>query len=210
MSLIIPYNEEIIEKDGAFIKPNGEVVLTYINAEGYAKEYCEGYYAEVLRNMQKGNMDFYLTFSEIAKMYGYNGSLEDVDVYLSSSLNKEQLIALRKWISMHQNKCEYLRNSMFTNYLVQVLGWDKIYTILQRRIITTYPDAHTRYWNYSLMDFDINVVPPQGFNPNKGEFETSVTDNWKSLRELDRQRERQSEKIKRKYPLEERSNFFNK
>lgn len=43
MSLIIPYKEkELINNEGAFIKPSGEIVFTAGNHEAYAHDYCCG------------------------------------------------------------------------------------------------------------------------------------------------------------------------
>ena len=39
MSLIIPYEEKLYSKEGAFINPNGEIIFTFGGHEKFAKRF---------------------------------------------------------------------------------------------------------------------------------------------------------------------------
>lgn len=43
MSIIIPYKEkELYDNEGAFIKPDGEIIYTYGLHESFSSKYCNG------------------------------------------------------------------------------------------------------------------------------------------------------------------------
>ena len=104
MKSIFPYNEKIVKEGGAFVKPDGEFIMACYNHEGYARDYCDGYYAKILEAAKKGEkFPSFPTFEDIKKIYGYEGNLEDIDIYLSSNLTKEQLKLYKLWLELNRN-----------------------------------------------------------------------------------------------------------
>ena len=56
MSLIIPYKEkELYDNEGAFIKPDGEIIYTYGLHETFSGKYCNGEEYEYLSRLRYGN-----------------------------------------------------------------------------------------------------------------------------------------------------------
>lgn len=92
MSKIIQYNDKIGYSDGGFITPNDEIILVN-HHEIYANEYCYGKDYDFLRKI-KYNKSCY-NFEDFKKDYNFTGSREDIDVFASSKLTKEQLILLK-------------------------------------------------------------------------------------------------------------------
>lgn len=70
-----------------------------------------------------------------------------------SKLTKEELILYKHWLEQN----EYNKRNMYSDFLVDVLGFDKILTIMRKSITTTTFEPHVRFYNYYLMDWYIDV-----------------------------------------------------
>ena len=132
MSLIIPYEDKLDTCNGAVIKPNGSIIYTYEEHESFAKNYCRG-------------KDYSLLTSSM---------IEGVDIYSSSKLTKQQLELYKLW----------LKNKKFPSnidFMVYLLRFDKVGTLLGNAITTTNNKPHIRFYNYYLMDWEIQREVPK-------------------------------------------------
>ena len=161
MSILIPYDENIYKKNEAFIKPNGEILFTYGDHEPFAQQYCEGPYYNILSKIKDGDpiaLDIY------RKESGFDGNIEDIDEYSSSNLTKEQLEWYKYWLGVY---C-YNWHVTPADFLVYMLQFDKVETIIRQCITTTCSNPHTRFWNYYLMDWRIDTQRPNIYNNEYG------------------------------------------
>lgn len=210
MSLILPYDSELMESDGAFIKPDGKIVYPFEGHEGYARKYCIGQYFDALSKIRSdaylGRHDEFCYseeyWNELKKMFNYKGDKKDVDIYLSSSLNKEQLELYKKWIEEH----EFLNNNLWSDFLVYVLGIDKVDTIRRRGITTTSRIPHVRFYNYYLMDWNIWVHNPKVLSEETGCFVSAPREFCTSLEE--REAKEELDEIKAKTLKKDRIHFL--
>ncbi len=97
---------------------------------------------------------------------------------------------------------------MYSDFLLYILGIDKIQTIKRKCIVTTHPYPYIRYYNYLLMGFEIDLHNPMKYNEDTKEFEhyrqdrniIAARQNGKYLDEI--------EDLKNKVPIMERHLFF--
>lgn len=149
MSLIIPYEDKLDTCNGAVIKPNGSIIYTYGEHESFAKNYCRG-------------KDYSLLTSSM---------IEGVDIYSSSKLTKQQLELYKLW----------LRSEKFPSnidFMVYLLRFDKVGTLLGNAITTTNNKPHIRFYNYYLMDWYVDKLSPMRFNKKTGTFEYNVEESY--------------------------------
>ena len=167
-SLILPYNEELLQGDGAFIKPDGEIVWLSLGHEHCARDYCEG------------------------------------DEYNPSKLNKDELKLFKIWVE----RFDY-RRCMYSDFMVYILGWDKIETVMKNCITTTDDKPYTRFYNYYLMDWHIAASNPKmEYNEEKQEFHWSENKDFYTNFCSEREVEEKIKLIKKDVPLGERYLFF--
>ena len=157
MSLIIPYKEkELYNNEGAFIKPNGEIIYTYGLHEIFSKKYCNGDLYNFLYNCihpdsilsRYDNTSLSEWFECLKAYYNYKGTIEDIDEYSSSKLTSEQFKLYKLWL----DKYEFSRSNLFSDFMVYLLEFDKVETVMRETITTTTPNSHIRFFNYYLMD----------------------------------------------------------
>ena len=67
-----------------------------------------------------------------------------------SKLTKGELILYKHWLEQN----DYNKRKMCSDFLVDVLGFDKILTNMRKSITTTTLEPHMRFYNYYLMDKD--------------------------------------------------------
>lgn len=181
MNPIIPYDSMLGNGDGAFITPSNEIILTYGEHERFAAKYCSG------------KDYFYSSFSDKSK-----------DPYASSKLTKEQLELYKLWLE----KNEYYRRKMYSDFMVFVLGFDKVETIMRRAITTTSRQPHVKYYNYYLMDWYIDKQTPMKYNIETGLFEYDEPQDWIMYSNEDRRIESEINEIKQNVLRKDRHHFF--
>ena len=181
MSLIIPYNEYINSK-GAFITLNGNFLTIQSNHENFAHDFCNGKDYNNLLKQKKDN--------------------PNIDIYKSSMLTKEQLQLYKLWLK----KYKYSKDNNLCDFLVYLLAFDKVETILEKAITTTSLEPHIRFYNYYLMNWHIDIQKPLHFNEKTKEFEHINISNWLSYK--DKETETEINEIKQSVVIRDRHLFF--
>lgn len=211
MSIVIPYKEkEIYDNDGAFIKPDGEIIYTHGLHETFSRNYCNGNLYNQLYStfhpnslLSKYDEDRMEDFFEYLKAYyNFKGTIEEIDEYSSTKLTKKQLNLYKLWLERY----ELYRTYLFSDFLVYVLQFDKVETVMQETITTTNPNPHIRFFNYYLMDWYIIEQPPMKYNKNKEIFEYEK--NGYLGNQEDKEREEEIEEIRKKVAKKDRPLFF--
>lgn len=202
MKQIIPYNPKLRNCNGAFIKPNNEILYVNNNHENFAMNYCQGEYYYLL-NAIKNNYPAY-DFDEFKLEFNLNINKEDIDIFSSSSLTKEQLKLFKLWLSNHQ----FDHKTFYTDFLVCLLGFEKVENIIKETITTSNQYPHIRFYNYYLMDWNIDCYPKIKYNSNNNIFEFTSKDNIFVASYLDREYEEEINEIKSKVLIQDRHYFF--
>lgn len=171
MNKVVPYDDKIGYSDGGFVNTNGEIILVS-HHEVFAREFCFGKDYEFLKSLKSGRSCY--SFEDYKRDYNFNGSREEIDIFSSSKLTKEQLIILKKWLQ----KNERFATSVLSDFMTYVIKYDKIETIRRKSITTTSNQPYTRFYNYYLMDWNIDCLKPGYiFNEETGCFEFAQRDN---------------------------------
>ncbi len=179
MGLIIPYNEQLISGRGAFIKPNNEIIYVTKDHETTAQIYTRGEEFSKLKSL-KSKSDF--EFAKFREETNFQGQKEDIDIYKTSKLTKDELILYKKWV----NACKKEEIALIDeDFLVYVLGFDTLETIIGKFIKTTNPRGYRRYYNYLLNDFQVFCIPPKKYNEELEQFETVKTSEWQFLNDME-------------------------
>ena len=205
MSVIIPYKEkELYDNEGAFIKPDGEIIYTYGLHETFSRKYCNGQLYDSLDRCIYSNDESLADYFEYLKKYhNFKGTKEEIDEYSSSELTIEQLKLYKLWLERY----EFSRHQLFSDFMVYLLSFDKVETVMGETITTTNPNPHIRFFNYYLMDWYIFEQPPMKYNSNTGLFEYDE-DNWYLGKSKDKEAEDEIEEIKAKVLKKDRHLFF--
>lgn len=211
MNIIIPYEENLYDNEGAFIHPNGEIIFTYGAHERFARNYCNGKYFDELIDLQsKGYSEEHEKykeecFQEYIKIHNLSWkSRKDIDIYNSTELTREQLELYKLWLE----KYEFAKRNLFSDFMVYLLQFDKVETVMRRKITTTNPQPHIRFYNYYLMDWYIEEEPPMKFNENTGLFEWDEDNYWVIRNKGDREAELEINEIKANVLKRDRMLFF--
>ena len=204
MSLIIPYKEkELYDNEGAFIKPDGEIIYTYGLHEKFSDKYCNGEEYEYLSRLKYGNTYDPNAFEYYKKEHNYQGKQEDIDVFGSTKLTSEQLKLYKLWLDEY----EFSRRNLLSDFMVYLLSFDKVETVMRETITTTNPNPHIRFFNYYLMDwFSINQ-PPMKYNSKTGLFEYDYNNLYLGNSE-DKEAEDEIKEIKARVLKKDRHLFF--
>lgn len=184
MSIIIPYDEKLEKRVGAFVNPSGNML--YVGREGHeqmAKDFCIGQ-----------NNDFILECS----------NREQIDEYISSNLTKNQLQLLKLWLLNYK----VTRNNSYSDFLVYLLYFDKIEKIMQKSITTASLQPHVRFYNYYLMDWDIHEVAPIKYNYDTKTFEQLSLLKSGIITYKDDEAAEEIEQIRSQVRLKDRPLFF--
>lgn len=97
---------------------------------------------------------------------------------------------------------------MHSDFMVFVLGFDKIETIMRRAIIITSRQPHIRFYNYYLMDWYIDKNTPMKYNEETVLFEYDEPKDWMIYYNEDRKVEDEINEIKTKVLRKNRHHFF--
>lgn len=162
---IVPYKDDLYQKEGAYFSPNGEVIYTYGEHESYASDYCQGKDYYFLQSIKSGYS--YESFEEYKERTEYLGTLDDLDVFQTSKLTKKELELFKIWLE--SDKCT--GKNLFSDFMLYLLNFDKVETVMRRMISTTSYEPHIRLWNYYIMGWHIKRLAPLKFNKETGIFE---------------------------------------
>ena len=201
MNRIIPYNDKFEYSDGGFVNTSGEII-TVSHHEVFAREYCYGKDYDFLKQLKNGRANY--SFEDYQKNYNFTGTIEDIDVFSSSKLTKEELILFKKWLKENERRAR----SILSDFMTYVLRFDKVETIRRKAITTTSDEPYTRFYNYYLMDWYIDCYRPGYiFDEETGCFEFAKRNYV--VRNLD-EREIKSEldEIKANVLKKDRHHFF--
>lgn len=205
MSSSIPYDEKFFKDCGAMISPNGNVQSIYTLHEVFARNYCNGEDYDYLRYIKylSSEGDFY----HFKNNYQFYGTRKDIDEWCHSKLKEEELKQYQLWMNQYQH---YFKSSSALDYMIFVLGYDKIESILTHTITTTHNLPHIRFYNYYLMDWDIQILSKAHFNSKKNLFEfgnDNLIDLYHSI-SLDSEAEEEIQSIKSKVKKKDLPKFF--
>lgn len=205
MNLIVPYEEkELYNCEGAFIKPDGEIIyIIYGCHESFSMEYCNGLEYSYLLRLRSGDTHDSNAFEDYKKEHNFQGNKEDIDVFSSTKLTKEQLELYKLW----KDKYEFSRKNLISDFMVYILQFDKLETMRRTTITTTNPNRHIRFFNYYLMDWNIDYESPMKYNRTTEQFEFDNEKNYLSSSE-DREAEEKIRKIKSTVKKRQRHLFF--
>lgn len=198
----IPYIPMLSNCGGAFITPSNETFYVNNNHENFAMNYCHGEYYYLLNSIKNSYPAY--NFEEFKLEYNLDINKEDIDIFSSSSLTIEQLNLFKLWLKSH--KLDY--RTCYTDFLVYLLGFDKVENILKNTITTSNKYPHIRFYNYYLMDWNIDTHNSLKYNPNTKLFEPLHHDNTFVASYLDREYEEEIYEIKSKVKLKDRPYFF--
>lgn len=174
MENVIPYDKDLCY-DGGFISPEGKILYTPFGHEGFAMNYLRGIYYESLVSMKYGKTE--PDFDFLRENFNFNGSIEDIDEYASSPLSPEKREELKRWEVLH---AWHKKNNAYSDFMVHVLGFDKVESVMRRRITTTSRQPNIRFYNYRLMDWDVVSRNPMRYIPDEDDFDyvEDDTDIW--------------------------------
>lgn len=95
--------------------------------------------------------------------------------------------------------------SYFKDTLVQYLGYDSVETELSRTICTSYPNINERFYNYKLMDFNIQQVSRMMWDEENKIYRPAPIEYQTEKEEI---LEKEIESIKRLVKREDRYQYF--
>lgn len=121
--------------------------------------------------------------------------------YCNNNLDAYQSKLYNAWLNIFKNK-----NVQFSDFLVFVLYFDKVENIIPNMITTTTKEPHQRFFNYYLMDWQIETKNHLRYNVSKGIFEPDT--NILIEQEEDREAQYEIEEIKSQTLKRERNLFF--
>lgn len=197
----IPYKDDLYDKEGAFISPSGEIIYTFGEHESYASKYCKGKDFDFLSSIKGGYG--HINFEEYKKSNNFEGTIDDLDVFKSSKLTKNELEIFKLWLESDRCGGKYL----FSDFLVYLLGFDKIETVMRRAITTTCPMPHVRFYNYYLMEWYIKCFPKMKYDNQSGLFEFDNSQLWFDGLE-EKEAEKEIEEIKSNVLVKDRHLYF--
>ena len=187
MNTIIPYDKELFENEGAWISPDGKIIYFESIHEKYAEDFLFG--------NNKNIYDYIDTPRHKSINYKqYTGNL-----------TKKQFEIFKLWVKYCDDN-RYSLYGMNSDFLLYILGYDKVETVMRRCITTTSEQPHIRFYNYYLLDYIVSVHSKQKFDREKGMF---ISDNHNLIpNESDMEAEKEIKEIKSKVLIQERSLFL--
>lgn len=202
MSIILPYDKNLGTSEGAFITPNGNILPVHENEhEQFARSYCNGRDYDVLTGAVMGPprplLKSLLTEREIKDMS------KNPNYFSTSKLNKNELEKYRFWLS----KMAPYNHTYYADFMVCVLGYDKVETLFKNSIVTTSATPHIRFYNYYLMDWNVLRFNKVVYNQEEDSFD--FQESYFGISHIeDQEAEEELDEIKEKVPLKDRPIFF--
>ena len=121
-----------------------------------------------------------------------------------NNLTKDELILYKRWLQEN----EEVKRKMSSDFLVCVLGFDKILSLMKKAIVTTSYEPHIRFYNYYLMDWYIDVRKKSVYNESTGMFEFIEREDFSIKYNEDRKMESEINEIKTYVKLKDRHHFL--
>ncbi len=204
MPIILPYDENVKQSDGAFVFKDDKI--EYVGLGSHASlsfDYLYGKDYRLLLDLKYGDdEEAFYDYKKTMNMDWKNR--DDVNEFLSSSLNKEQIELFKKW----QEEFEFKNKDYYTDFMVEVLGIDKVSTLSANRISSTKNTPHIYYFNYIIMGFNIDVRYPMEFNDEKNCFQYKNKDVSYAEILQDKKYKDEANEIIAKVPVKDRHLFF--
>ena len=123
--------------------------------------------------------------------------------YSSTKLTKEQQELFEQWLDRY----EFSKRKLYSDFMVYLLSFDKIETVMRETITTTNSNPHIRFFNYYLMDWNIIEQPSMKYNSDTGLFEYDKNISYLGTGE-DKEVEDEICRIKAKVLKKDRPLFF--
>ena len=168
--ITINYDSSLVNGNGAFIKPDGSIIKINTIHELFAREYCLGYDYDLIIDVINGKM----SFDDYNSLFNYNGSFDDLNPFINTSLTDNELALFLKWYNLYLNDRDYI----CSDFLVQVLNWDKVETIQSKAIYTSNIKKNIRFYNYILMNWTIVTIPKLIYDENSNSFNEVDSNNY--------------------------------
>ena len=121
-----------------------------------------------------------------------------------NKLTKDELILYKYWLE----QVDFNKARRCSDFLVDVLGFDKIVKNVPKTITTTTSHPHVRVYNYYLKDWNIDVRKRTIFNEETQMFEYEYADTSFMMGVEDRRMESEINEIKSKVKTKDRHHFF--
>lgn len=169
MKTILPYEGNLDNGIGAFISPKNELLLTNGSHENFSREYCYGSDYEFLLKIKSGDPYYVSCLKGLDDNSTLEGYSSDIDVFSSSKLTKDELNLFKLWLKCN-NAC---KRNFYADFMVFVLGFDKVEKIMKNAITTTNSLPHVRFYNYYLMDWYVDLRTPMVYDDTLGKFKYS-------------------------------------
>ena len=202
MSVIIPYHKDLDSSGGAFIRPDGEILHLDDNRhEEFAERYCNGRDFKIYTGAEVGPPAPVLTNLEAEREVLQ--AKKGFDIFRSSDLSKFQLAKYKFWLE-HQNPENKIS---YADFLVFVLAYDKVETLVHGLITTTAAEPHVRFFNYYLMDWKIAIEKRLVYDYHRDTY-YFLDNQFLSVNEEDREAEEEIEDIKKHVLVKDRPYFF--
>ena len=211
MSIIIPYDENLIKTAGAYFTPQGNIIDTW-DHEQFARDYCLGPLYDELNSI-KQNPDKY-DIDTLRKEYNISSieSIKNLDIYRTSKLNENEMQALKEY-----EKSRFFENT-YNEFLMNIKHYDKIETYdryikkaidhnINGRIFSDTNEPHIRFWNYYLMGWKLDT-PYICFFWHQIEHQLEEYSVMVTKEDIEAQKE--LDDIKRRVRTEDRPVFFKK
>ena len=136
---------------------------------------------------------------EFAENYCNGINLYDID-----RLSIEELNLYKLWLNLNN----FNKRGMSSDFLVDVLGFDKILKVMRKTITTTSLEPHVRFYNYYLMDWYIDIRKRLAYDEKTGFFLEINKKEAFIISSFDREMEEEINEIKSKVKLIDRKYFF--
>ena len=108
--------------------------------------------------------------------------------------------------SLWKESNKALENDRATDFLVFVLGYDKIEKPINHSIVTVDNNPYIKYYNYCLMDWQILPQRRIVYNPETKKFESHFSQYIEAIENIDAKQE--IEDVKKSVLIKDRHYFF--
>ena len=168
--ITLRYDSSLVNGNGTFIKPDGSIVKFNTIHELFAREYCLGYDYDLIIDVINEKM----SFDDYKSLFNYHRSFDDLNPFINTSLADDEFKLFLKWYNLYLND----RDTVCSDFLVQVLGWDKVETIQSKAIYTSNFKKNIRFFNYILMNWTIVTIPRLIYDENSNSFNEVDSNNY--------------------------------
>jgi hypothetical protein len=168
MIVSLPFDYSLCQRGGGFITPYRSVIPAYGKHEDAARNYCTG---EIVEKPESGLELFPKRI-----------------LFRESQLTEKQYQDLLLWKRLKGNNYD----TFWSDFMVFCLGFDKAGYSIEKipklddtfdylkidTITTTAPHPHIRFFNYYLMDWRIDILAKEVYNPETDQFEVDQDNSY--------------------------------